>query len=214
MPAKALAVLRGTGYISLPRRRSIRMRIGDDMNSRCLRRTESLILALLIGCTQQNAPNAESPRLATAAQQSTKKEPSESAKPVRAKVYDESADGFEQIATALALAKQDNKRVVLQFGAEWCGWCHRLHRLFETDDRIAKKLKTDFVVVLIDVNGDHNKAVDEKYGHPMQHGLPVIVVLDADGTQLTTQDTADLEEGDHHDPTKVMAFLDKWSPQS
>jgi hypothetical protein len=43
--------------------------------------------------------------------------------------------------------------------------------------------------------------------------LPLIVVLDADGKQLTTQDTGKLEEGDHHSPEKVMAFLKEWSPK-
>ena len=49
-------------------------------------------------------------------------------------------------------------------------------------------------------------------GKPTQHGLPVIVVLDADGKTLVTQDTGKLEEGDHHDPAKVLAFLNQWAP--
>jgi hypothetical protein len=37
------------------------------------------------------------------------------------------------------------------------------------------------------------------------------VVLDADGRPLTTQDTGELENGrDGHDPSKVLAFLEKW----
>jgi hypothetical protein len=52
--------------------------------------------------------------------------------------------------------------------------------------------------------------VVQKYGNPTKHGLPVLVVLDSDGKQLTTQDTGQLEQGDHHDPAKVIAFLSKW----
>ena len=130
----------------------------------------------------------------------------------KAPIYDESADGSKQIAEALALAGKDGKRVLLQFGANWCGWCHKLHSLYQTDKGIAARLKSDYVVVMIDVNKDHNKEVDAKYGHPTQHGLPVIVILDADGKQLTTKDSGELEEGDHHSPVKVLAFLEKWSP--
>jgi thioredoxin-related protein len=129
----------------------------------------------------------------------------------RPKIYDESADGAEQIADALETAKAENKRVLLQFGANWCGWCHKLHHLFEGDEKIAARLKESYVVVLIDVNGKHNQEVDAKYGHPMQHGLPVIVILDAVGKQLTTKNTAELEVDDHHDPEKVLAFLDEWA---
>jgi len=129
-------------------------------------------------------------------------------------IYDESADGSKQIADALALAGKDGKRVLLQFGANWCPWCHKLHALFDSDKDIAALLKRDYVVVLIDVNKGHNGQTDAKYGKPTKLGLPVIVVLDADGKQLTTKDSGELEEGKHHSPEKVLAFLKKWSPQT
>ena len=125
-------------------------------------------------------------------------------------IYDENADGAKQIADALAVAKKENKRVLLQFGANWCGWCHKLHKLFQSDADIAAKLKEAYVVVLIDVNKGHNGDINEKYGNPTRFGLPVIVILDATGKALTTQDTGKLEEGDHHDPKKVLAFLSEW----
>lgn len=133
-------------------------------------------------------------------------------KPARSPIYDEQLDGAKQIADALVVAKNEHKRVLLQFGANWCGWCHRLHGLFQTNATIAAKLKEAYVVVLVDVNKGHNAATNEKYGKPTQHGLPVIVVLDADGKALVTQDTGKLEEGDHHDPAKVMALLNQWAP--
>ena len=127
-----------------------------------------------------------------------------------AKIYDTKADGFKQIATALASAKKANKRVLLQFGANWCGWCHKLHLLFQVDKHIASELKGNYVVVLIDVNKEHNKKVDEAYGNPTRLGLPALVVLDANGHQLITKDSGELEEGDHHSPEKVLAFLKQW----
>ena len=134
-------------------------------------------------------------------------------KTTRPKIYDESLDGSRQIAEALSIAKKENKRVLLQFGANWCGWCHKLHQLFKEDQRIAERLKSDYVVVLVDVNQGHNKDVDTRYGNPTRFGLPVLVILDADGKQLTTKDSAELEEGDHHNPDKVLAFLKQWSPK-
>src|ERR1051325_1608691 len=99
---------------------------------------------------------------------------------LRKKIYDESLDGNKQIAEALAKARKEKKHVLLQFGANWCGWCHKLHELFATDAGIKTKLKRDYVVVLVDVNEDHNSDVNKKYGNPMQFGLPAIVVLDAE----------------------------------
>ena len=41
-------------------------------------------------------------------------------------------------------------------------------------------------------------------------GVPYLVVLDTEGKVVTKQETGALEEGDHHDPAKVLAFLEKW----
>ena len=127
----------------------------------------------------------------------------------RPNIYDESADGSKQIADALDNATKEHKRILLQFGPNWCGWCHKLHHVFETDKSIAEELKSDYVVVMIDVNKGHNNDIDTKYGHPTRFGLPAIVVLDADGKQLITQDTGKLEEGDHHSPVKVMVYPER-----
>ncbi|HEY3245173.1 MAG TPA: thioredoxin family protein [Phycisphaerae bacterium] len=138
-------------------------------------------------------------------------------KPKRPDIYDKQADGDQQIAAALPAAKRENKRVLLQFGANWCGWCHKLHALFHDDKDIDRELRYEYEVVLIDVDktdgAKHNAKIDERYGNPTQHGLPALVVLDADGQQLTTQDTGELEEGDHHNPEKVLAFLKKWQAE-
>lgn len=138
--------------------------------------------------------------------------PGKSAK--RADIYDRKAEGEKQIADALAEAKRDHKRVLLQFGANWCGWCHKLHELCKSDEKIAHELLYEYAVVLIDVDTvdgkPHNQATVEKYGNPVKLGLPVIVILDEDGKPLVTQNTGDLEEGDHHDPAKVLGFLKKW----
>lgn len=131
----------------------------------------------------------------------------------RPALYDEKADGAQQIEKALIAAKKGKKTVLLQFGANWCGWCHKLHKLCETDKTLAAELKKNFVVVLIDIDKKHNADINERYGNPTQHGLPVIVVLDSTGKQLFTQDTAKLEEGDHHSPAKVLAFLKQWAPK-
>ena len=139
-------------------------------------------------------------------------------KPARASIYDKSADGTEQIEEALKTAKAQNKHVLLQFGANWCGWCHKLHALFKDNEQIAKVLRDSYVVVLVDVdqvNGKpHNQEVVERYGNPTRFGLPVIVVLDHDGKQLVTQDTGKLEEGSQHNPKKVLGFLERWKPKA
>jgi thiol:disulfide interchange protein len=130
-------------------------------------------------------------------------------------VYDVHADGSAQIATAVATAAVVNKRVILVFGANWCIECHRLSATFKNDAGVAKALEAGFIVVKIDVNQRHgtdrNEAVVERYGNPIAHGVPVLVVLDSDGKLLTTKDSGEWEEGEGHRPAKILAFLSAWA---
>src|SRR5215831_7343844 len=96
----------------------------------------------------------------------------------RPAIYDESADGQKQLAAAIEQAKKDNKTILLQFGANWCGWCHKLHKLFDTDPSIHSKLQKEYIVVMVDVNKGHNSDFAAKYGAD-KHGLPCIVILDS-----------------------------------
>ena len=133
-------------------------------------------------------------------------------------IYDVQADGTAQIAAAVAQAKAEHKHVLVKLGANWCIWCRRLSHTFETDAAVAQALHENYVLVLIDVNHRNGKArndaVNDRFGNPMAQGLPVLVVLDADGKQLTTQETGALEDGKAaHDPAKVIAFLRQWAPK-
>ena len=67
-------------------------------------------------------------------------------------IYAREADGTALIAAALVQAKAEHKNVLLDLGANWCIWCHRLHHTLHTDAAVAKALHDNFVLVLIDVN--------------------------------------------------------------
>ena len=131
-------------------------------------------------------------------------------------IYPVEADAQADITAALATAKSANKRVLLKFGANWCVWCHRLSDTLHHETSVAQNLEDNYVLVAVDVNTrngtNRNADTIAKYGNPTQHGLPVLVVLDADGQILTTQETGALEEGAAHSPAKIIVFLDQWAP--
>jgi thioredoxin-related protein len=138
------------------------------------------------------------------------------AKVARPKVYDEKADAKADIEKALKLAKKDNQRVLIQWGANWCGWCTLLHDRMKKDPKLARELLYEYRVVHVDV-GQFNKNVDlsKEYKANLSVGIPYLTVLDADGKVLKNQATdpfetknADGKEGQNgHDPEKLMAFL-------
>src|SRR5690349_3424959 len=77
-------------------------------------------------------------------------------------IYDSSADGTQQLARAIATARQANKTVLLQFGGDWCVPCIRLHRFFETNRAVSEALKSNFVSIDVEVN-DRNKPLLKTY---------------------------------------------------
>lgn len=131
-------------------------------------------------------------------------------------IYDVHADAKADIATALAAAKAEHKWVIVDFGANWCIWCHRLHDTFENNPEVSKALRKNYIVVMVDVNTRNgtkrNSETVSQMGDPTAHGIPVLVLLDWNGKQLTTKDTGELEDGPGHSPAKILAFLDLWTP--
>ena len=98
------------------------------------------------------------------------------------------------------------------FGGDWCGWCHKLHALFASDPAIRRLLADEYVLVLVDTEAPHADALlAECRGDLTRVGYPFLAVLDGQGKVVTRQETDSLEEGDHHDPAKVKAFLEEWA---
>jgi len=131
-----------------------------------------------------------------------------------ADIYDTKAPAEKLITDAVTQAKREDKRVLLLFGANWCPWCRRLHKALTQEPAVQARLRQKFVLVFIDANTRNDKqrnaAVIAKYGNPLQYGLPVFVVLDRDGTQLTTRETASLAaDTDAQVASRVVAFLNE-----
>ncbi|MFC1499471.1 thioredoxin family protein [Candidatus Zixiibacteriota bacterium] len=124
-------------------------------------------------------------------------------------VYDESADAATDITAALEIAAKENKRVLIQWGANWCGWCKLLHGTFQTDRTVSRTLLYEYEVVYVDIGRwDKNLELAEKFGADFQsNGVPYLTVLDSEGNVVTHQETGSLEKDNAHDPELVNSFL-------
>jgi len=125
-------------------------------------------------------------------------------------IYDNTIDGQEQIAAAVKTARAEHKRIFVQIGGNECGWCVRLHQFLSGNPAAAAALGSNYVTVLLAIN-EHNLPILQKYGMPeMKYGIPVIVILDADGDELTVKNTGELEEGNSYSLEKITSFLLQW----
>lgn len=128
----------------------------------------------------------------------------------RYRAYDASVDGAQQIAAAVAKARAENKRVLVQFGGNWCVFCKALDELIDKDPTL-KAQHDKFVNVHVDAGANPN--LNDVYGKPYDLGFPVLLVLDGDGKLLHTQPSTafQLPTAVGHDPAGVLAFLSAWS---
>ncbi len=126
----------------------------------------------------------------------------------RQHIYPEIGAAQGDIDAALVQARKEHKRVLLDFGGDWCGDCQVLNIYFHQQPNAAL-LEKNFI--LVDVNIGHmdaNLELAHKYGVPVK-GVPALAVVDGHGKVIYAQgkEFADMR---HMDPQSVTEFLTKW----
>ena len=88
---------------------------------------------------------------------------------------------FQQLSLAEALqqAKADDKLVMIDFYADWCGYCDKLDDTTWKDAKVQAWLRGHVVPIKIDVDAEQDLAA--KY---QVRGLPTIVFLKPDGSEV------------------------------
>ncbi len=133
--------------------------------------------------------------------------------PTARHLYPDPTAASGDIRTALMEAKRSGKRVILDFGGDWCPDCQVLDIYFHQSPNDAL-LAENFVKVNVNIgNMDQNVDVAEKYGVPLKKGVPALAVLGADGRLLYSQKTGEFESMRRMQASSVTEFLTKWKPQ-
>ena len=130
-----------------------------------------------------------------------------------ATIYPDVSRAGADIEAALKDATQTKRRVLVDFGGNWCGDCIVLDRHFQGAEN-ADLLKKHYVVVHVNV-GDkgisHNFDVAKRYGIPLEKGVPALAILEADGALVFSQKQGEFESMRKIDPASVGEFLRKWA---
>ena len=125
--------------------------------------------------------------------------------------FDPARDPAKDVAAAVAQARDEGKRVLVDVGGEWCSWCHIMDHFFAADDEAREMRDRGFVVVKVNYSPQNkNQAFLSRY--PRIAGYPHLFVLGPDGKLLHSQDTGELEAGKGYDRDKMLGFLRNWTP--
>jgi thioredoxin 1 len=128
-------------------------------------------------------------------------------------IYSDTADARLDIQQALTTASREHKRVILDFGGNWCGDCKVLDIYLHQQPNLDL-LQQNFVLVHVNIGRyDRNTDLAEKYEVPLKRGVPGLAVLDAHGNLLYSQKNGEFETMRKVDPNSVTEFLNAWKPK-
>lgn len=127
-------------------------------------------------------------------------------------IYPDPAQAKADLAAALTTAAQTHKRILLDFGGDWCGDCQVLDIYFH-DATNRPILESNFVLVHVNIGHiDANLDIAEKYGIPLRKGVPALAVLDEKGALLYSQKSGEFEDMRNMQSSEVTKFLLHWKP--
>lgn len=127
-------------------------------------------------------------------------------------IYPDPSVAKAQIHEALQRARAEHKRVILDFGGNWCGDCQVLDIYFH-DPANKALLEDNFELVDINIGRfDANQDIAARYGIPLQRGVPALVVLSPEGKVLLAQTHGEFESMRHLQSSDLTKFLNEWKP--
>lgn len=127
-------------------------------------------------------------------------------------IYPAPAQARTDIAKALKEAAATHKRILLDFGGNWCGDCHVLD-IYLHNAQNRPILEANFVLVDVNVGEyDANLDIAKQYGIPLEKGVPALAVLTEKGKLLYSQKNGQFEKMGRMEPGMVTQFLVQWKP--
>jgi thioredoxin 1 len=127
-------------------------------------------------------------------------------------IYPAPAQARTDLAAALETAAAGHKRVILDFGGNWCPDCQALDLYFH-DAANAPLVEASFVLVHVNIGReDANLDLAEQYGIPLKKGVPALAVLSESGKLLYSQKGGEFEAMRRMQSSAVTDFLKQWKP--
>ena len=131
------------------------------------------------------------------------------------KPYHPEENAENAIADLLKQAQNENKNIMIQAGGNWCIWCLRFNNFVLNTSELKDIIDENYLYYHLNWSPENkNEQIFAKYGNPGEKfGYPVFVVLDKNGKQIHTQDSAVLEEGKGYSVAKTKDFFNSWLPK-
>ena len=127
-------------------------------------------------------------------------------------IYPDPSQAKADIAAAIKAASAGHKRVLLDFGGNWCGDCIVLDMYLHNPEN-RPILDANFVLVHVNIGHmDVNTDIAARYKIPLEKGVPALAVLNDQGKLLYSQTGGEFEAMRRLQASTVTSFLIQWKP--
>ncbi len=127
-------------------------------------------------------------------------------------IYPAPEQAKADLAAALKTAAAAHKRVLIDFGGNWCGDCQVLDIYFHNPQNLPI-LEANYVLVHVNIGHmDENLDIAERYSVPLNKGVPALAVLTDKGKLIYSQQTGQFEAMRRMQSSSVTDFLVQWKP--
>ena len=133
-----------------------------------------------------------------------------SALPAYSTEYDPQRDAFADGHAAIKLARDTQRRVLIELGGDWCKWCHQMDAFLDANPDVKQGLHDTFVMLKINVS-DANDNADFLKSFPRPLGYPHMYVAETNGHLLHSQDSAEFFENGRYSRQRFLDFVERWS---
>jgi len=124
--------------------------------------------------------------------------------------YDEKADAGARVAEAFSRAKNSGKRVLIDFGGNWCPDCRIIAGVMKLPEG-KSYVAAPYEVVTVDGGRfDRNLPLAARFGIVKLAGVPTVVIAEPDGTPLNVTNSADLTNAREMNPQLIADWLARW----
>jgi thiol:disulfide interchange protein len=132
------------------------------------------------------------------------------ARPATRDIYPAPEQARADLAAALKTAAATHKRILLDFGGNWCPDCQMLDLYFH-DQANRPILEANFVLVHVNIGHmDANLEIAREYEIPLNKGVPALAVLSDTGQLLYSQKGGEFEDMRNMQSSAVTKFLLQW----
>ena len=99
---------------------------------------------------------------------------------------------WHRLDEGVALARQQNKKILIDVYTDWCGWCKKMDKEVYTNEKVGQLIATNFIAVKLDAESQNGAS----FGGTLMDeasvartlgatGYPTTVFLDSEAKPIT-----------------------------